>query len=243
MTNQVAIQPQTSMMNIIQAAMTSPEFKVEQLPMLLEFQKELMAKQAEIDFNAAMGRLSGKLATVKIARTHGVGYKNKQTGEKEEAFKYASYEDIDRAIRPLLADEGFSLSFTSEPRQGDGGGAVIIGTLSHSAGHSRKASMALPLDTSGGKTNIQGMGSTISYGKRYTVGMLLDIVTCADDPDNGGSEYVSNEQAVEIDLLITETKSDKVRFLKFIDAEEVQKIRVKDYPKAIAQLNAKKAAK
>lgn len=33
------------------------------------------------------------------------------------------------------------------------------------------------------------------------------------------------------------------RFLKFIGADEVQKIKVKDYQKAVTQLNAKKATK
>lgn len=246
MTNQVTVaEPQQqSMMSIIQHAMTSPDFKIDQLQMLLEFQKGLMATQAEIDFNSAMSRLSGKIAGVKIVRTRTVSYKDKQSGKLEEAFKYASYEDIDQAIRPLLSEEGFSLSFASEPRPGDGGGAVVIGTLSHAAGHSRKASIPLPLDTSGGKTNIQAMISTVSYGKRVTLGMLLNIVTCQDD--EGGiedEEFVSNEQAVEIDLLIAEVKADKARFLKFIGADEVQKIKVKDYQKAITQLNAKKVQK
>lgn len=230
---------QNGMMAIIAAAASDKTVDTTKMMALLDMQERIMNKQAEIDFSAAMARLSGKLTAVKIERTRGVGYKNKQTGAVEEAFKYASYEDIDRAIRPLLAEEGFSMSFTSEARQGDGGGAVIVGTLSHQGGHSRNASLPLPLDNSGGKTNIQGMGSTISYGKRYTLGMLLNIVTCEDD-DGADNDFVSNEQAVEIDLLITEVKADKARFLKFIGADEVQKIKAKDYEKAVTQLNAKK---
>ncbi len=244
MSNEVTtVDAHNGMMAIIASAAKDQMVDVAKMTALLDMQERIMNKQAEIDFSAAMGRLSGKLASVNIAKTRGVSYKDKATGNKEEAFKYASYEDIDRAIRPLLAEEGFSMSFTSEPRQGDGGGAVIVGTLSHRGGHSRKASLPLPLDNSGGKTNIQGMGSTISYGKRYTLGMLLNIVTCEDDDGAGGNDYVSNEQVVEIDLLITEVKADKARFLKFIGADEVQKIRVKDYQKAITQLNAKKATK
>lgn len=237
MSNEVATTnvQQNGMMAIIAAAASDQTVDVAKMTALLDMQERIMAKQAEIDFSAAMSRLSGKLAGVKISRTAGVSYKG------EEAFKFAPYEAIDAAIRPLLAEEGFSLSFNSDAREG--GGAVITGTLSHAGGHSRKASLPLPLDNSGGKNNIQGMGSTISYGKRYTVGMLLNIVTCNDDDGNGGDEFVSNEQAVEIDLLITEVKADKARFLKFIGADEVQKIKVKDYQKAVTQLNAKKAAK
>lgn len=242
MSNQVAtVDAQHGMMAIISKVASDPTIDVTKLSALLDMNERILNKQAEIEFNSAMSRLSGKLAGVEIKRTRGVNYKNKQSGKDEEAFKYASYDDIDRAIRPVLAEEGFSLSFTSEPRAGDGGGAIVTGTLSHQAGHSRKASLPLALDTSGGKNNIQGLGSTISYGKRYTIGMLLNVVTCDDDDGNGGEEeFVSTEQAVEIDLLITEVKADKARFLKFIGADEVQKIKAKDYEKAVTQLNAKK---
>lgn len=237
MSNELAttetVQPAHSgMMAIIEKVATDPSIDITKLSALLDMNERILAKQAEIEFNAAMSRLSGKIATVKIPRTKGVNYK------EEEAFRFAPYEKIDQAIRPLLAEEGFSLSFNSDTREG--GGAVITGTLSHQAGHSRKASLPLPLDNSGGKNNIQGMGSTISYGKRYTVGMLLNIVTCEDDDANGGNEFISVEQAAEIDLLIEEVKADKARFLKFMGAEEVLKIKAKDYKKAITQLNAKK---
>jgi hypothetical protein len=40
--------------------------------------------------------------------------------------------------------------------------------LSHELGHSEETTMTLPLDTSGSKNNVQAVGSSTSYGKRYT---------------------------------------------------------------------------
>lgn len=131
MSNEVATidAHQNSMMAVIAKAAADPNTDIAKMQALLDMQERIMKKQAEIDFSAAMSRLSGKLAEVKIRRKNSVSYK-----KGEEAFKFATYEAIDAAIRPLLAEEGFSLSFTSEPRQGDGGGAVITGTLSHAGG-------------------------------------------------------------------------------------------------------------
>lgn len=227
----------TNMFEVVARAAADPKLDAEKLMKLLDMQEHIMAKQAEIDFNSALARLD----LPRIVRKGSVAYSDK-SGVSKEAFKFARWEDIDKVIRPLLSAEGFTLSFNSDAR--DGGGAVITGTLSHVGGHSRKASLPLALDNSGGKNNIQGMGSTISYGKRYTATMLLNIVTVGEDDDGGGDdEVITNEQAVEIDLLVVEVKADRERFLKWIGAFEVQNIKAKDYEKAVSKLNEKKVKK
>lgn len=232
--------PSTALMSVIEKAISDPSFDVDKLTKLLDFQERVMEKQAEIEFNEAFARMSEKLP--RITRRGSVGYKDKKTDKVEEAFRFATYEDIDAHIRPLLAEEGFSLSFDAKERDTGGGGALVTGTLSHRGGHKRTATMAVALDSSGGKNNIQAMGSSISYGKRYTMTMLLNIVTVGEDNDAESidPEFISNEQAVEIDMLIRETNSNKEKFLAWIVAEDVQKITTRDYPKALNMLKAKK---
>jgi hypothetical protein len=139
--------------------------------------------------------------------------------------------------------EGLSLSFTAPPRQADGGGAAMVGRLSHVQGAFREAEISLPLDSGPGRNNLQAMGSTISYGKKYLAFMLLNIVTEGEDDDGrGANEVIENARAVEIDLLITEVKADKAKFLKFMKASSVPEILAKDYDKAITMLNAKRKA-
>lgn len=234
---------QPDFMSIIDKAMTMPNFELEKLERLLEMQKQIMAKNAEMAFNSALVRLSADLP--RIVRSRSVAYdidkNNKQLGKKE-AFKYAAYEDVDAALRPLLAREGFHPSFDMQPRQGDGGGAIITCTLLHVDGHSMKASVVVALDTSGGKSNIQAMGSTISYGQRYCLKMLLNIVTVGEDDDGAGAEKksITEEQVKQLNNLLLETKSDRIKFLAFVGAATVEEITTENFDKGLKMLEHKK---
>lgn len=242
MTNEIATQQDTSaMINIIAKAASDPNVDVAKLEKLLDMQERIMNKQAEIDFNEALARISKQMP--RIVKGGSVGYKEDKSNKNSatiEAFKFARYEDIDKAVRPLLEAEGFSLSFDTVIK--DGGGVIMTGTLAHKSGHKRSASLPLALDVSGGKNNIQAMGSTTSYGRRYTLCMLLNIVTVGEDDDATAAEFVTNEQAVEIDVLAREVKANMPVFLKLMGAESVQEIPAKNYQKAIKALNDKKRA-
>jgi hypothetical protein len=221
---------------IIERAAMNPDIDVVKLERMMAMQERILAKNAEIAFNQAMARVSKKMP--RIVKGGSVKYEDKNDkGSAKEAFKFARYEDIDEIVRPLLVEEGFSLSYTTEQREG--GGCIMLGTLSHKDGHSRTASVPLALDTSGGKNNIQAMGSTTSYGRRYTMCMLLNIVTVGEDDDGKGIEFVSTEQAVEIDLLITKVGADKPKFLSVMGVDDVRHIRAREHKKAIDMLNRK----
>ncbi len=89
----------------------------------------------------------------------------------------------------------------------------------------------------------QNGSGALTMGKRQALIAALGMITTGEDNDGNDDSIVSNEQAVEIDLLITAVKADKARFLKWIGVDDVQKILAKDYEKAITQLNAKKVQK
>lgn len=184
--------PVERVLHAVIAAASDPAVDVSKMRELLVLQKELMAMQAEQQFDVAYHRLQAYMPRIK--RSGSVEYKGK------EAFKFATWEAIDAVIRPLLQREGFSLSFDTVPRQGDGGGVIVTGTLAHVGGAKRTASIPVALDSSGGKNNIQGMGSSFSYGKRYTTTALLNIVTEGEDDDGrrGGTQYISEDAAGEL---------------------------------------------
>lgn len=211
-------------LSIIESMVSNPKVDVSKLEKMLDMQERILAKQAEMSFNAAMSRLQPKMPLIQ----------QKTDGHNK---KYASYEDIDKAIRPLYTAEGFSISFDTTQ---NGTQITVEGTLSHKDGHSRKASMVLPSDTSGGKNAIQAVGSTISYGKRYALCMLLNIVTTGEDTD--AKTFIDTAAAADIDNRLNALKDPaaaKKGFLKFMGVENLQEISTKDYLKAMNAIKAK----
>lgn len=172
-----------ALMGIVERLAQNPDVDVQKMTAILDMQERLWKRNAEIAFNRDFAAMA--LDMPRIQKDGTVSYdKVKGQPEKgqEEAFKFALYEDIDEVIRPILNKYGFSLSFTTTERQG--GGLVVNGILAHREGHSRTTSLPLALDTSGGKNNLQAMGSSSSYGRRYAACILLNIIT-VDEDDNG----------------------------------------------------------
>ena len=205
---------ENSIINVIAKAASDPNCDVAKLEKLLDMQERVMGKQAENDYNIAMAELQPKIPQIERTR-------------KADKSKYAPYEEIDRILRPLYTEAGFSISFNSRI---EGDKMLYTATVSHKGGHSKTADIVLPADTSGSKNAIQAMGSTTSYAKRYLLSMLFNVVTA--NEDNDGNQPLPNEDAVEIDLLITQTKTDKVKFLKWLGADSVMSIPQKDFLKA-----------
>jgi len=140
---------------------------------------------------------------------------------------------------PILSKHGFSLSFSNETIEN---GIKIFGTLAHKEGHQKTVNLSLPLDTSGNKNNIQAVGSTLQYGKRYIVGMLLNVVTEGEDDDGnrGAADFINEEQAANISALITEVKANKIFFLKAFKAVSIETIQSSEYERAIKALEKKR---
>lgn len=217
-----ALQP-TTMVQAIMHMAKDPDFDVAKFDALLKMQERTEARQAEIEFNRALARLAEQMPRVKKNGRVELLDKN---GHSKGSYAFAKWEDIDRVIRPLMTTEGFTLSFDAQPRGSDGGGLVITGTLLHRDGHSRSASMPLALDTGPGRNNLQAMGSTLSYGKRYCAEMLLNIVREGDDDDafRGGSEPITDEEVAELNRGLIETRSDLNRFLEYMRVDALPDI-------------------
>jgi ERF superfamily protein len=234
--NSVAIsdEPQTMLSTIIALA-KDPSVDVEKLQALLAMQERMEVRQAEVEFNQALARLAGQMPRIK---------KNGRVelGPGKGSYPFAKWEDIDRIIRPLMDAEGFTLSFTSQPRTAEGGGLIVTGILKHRQGHSLSASMPLPLDTGPGRNNLQAGGSTLSYGKRYCAEMLLNIVREGEDDDGakGGAEPISDEECAELSRGLTETKSSIDGFLRYMGVAAIPDIQKRDLTAARNAINAKR---
>lgn len=189
----------TSMVGAIIALASNPNLNVATLEALVQMQERMEKRQAEVAFVRALA----SLPAIRVKKNGRV-----ELGAGKGSYPFARWDDIDTIISPMLKERGFRLIFDSQPRVGDGGGLTVTGTLLHEDGHSRSASMPLALDTGPGRNNLQAMGSTLSYGKRYCAEMLLNIVREGDDDDGakGGDALISDQQVAELSRSMTEVR-------------------------------------
>lgn len=226
-----AAQPRSLLAAIVQLA-SDPAVDVAKLGALLEMQQRMEVRQGEIEFGQALARLSMKMPRVKKNGTVDLG-------SGKGSYPFAKWEDIDRVIRPLMAEEGFALSFDAQPRQADGGGLIVTGTLLHRDGHSKTASMPLSLDSGPGRNNLQAMGSTLSYGKRYVAEMLLNIVREGDDDDGIGAQTITEAQRDALIILADNAGADKRKFCDLFEIESIADLPARDYKRAESMLQRK----
>jgi ERF superfamily len=239
----------TKVLMLIERLGLDPGADVEKLERLMTMYEALKAKEAELAYNAAKGRILKKLAGIKIVKNRSVineiDNAKPQTGI-HGAFKYAPLEEIDKHLRPLLAEEDMDLSYSDEP--GEGGSIRIRGRLKHlPSGYYEDSFMSAPPDNTGGKSRVQAIGSTNSYLRRYVVCNIFNLIIVGDDDDgNGGT--IDEAQTKTILALIKKAKVGP-KFLKYMRARSVEEsgsleaavatIAARDYHKAISTLEEK----
>ena len=177
--------------------------------------------------------------------------KDKENSQFSRADKKAMYVSLGRLIStvsPALGQHGLSASWEIAQAEKI---VKVTCKLSHRLGHSESVTMEAPPDASGGnaKNPIQQIKSTVTYLRAATFEAVTGIAATeeanADDDGNGTGEpeYITEEQAAGIKVMLSETGSDTAAFLKFIGAESVEKILAAHFSKAIAALKAKKTKK
>lgn len=161
-----------------------PAVDVEKLEKLIGMQERILAHSARAAFESAFAEMQGELPAIDERGRILVG--------ETVRSRYARYEDIQQAIRPVLKKFGFALRHREEDLPD--GKLRIVGVLSHRDGHREEDKFDCPPDASGGKSNIQAIGSTRSYGMRYTTISLLNIETRGMDTD-GAPPQAAKEPA------------------------------------------------
>lgn len=148
---------------------------------LAALQEKVRAQRAESDWHEAMNRVQGTIGRVAPDLT------NPQTHSK-----YASYAAIDKVVRPIYTQHGFSLSFDNEDSPK---GMDWVRTICYVSryGHTRTYKTDMPIDGKGMKgndmmTKTHATATADSYAMRYLVKKIFNIAIGENDTDGNFGE-------------------------------------------------------
>jgi len=174
----VATVPNGALISFIERAARDPEFDIQKFGELLRMQREVEHDRSRRAFNTAMADAQAEmLPVVRDA-------KNSHLGNR-----YAKLETIDAAMRPIYTRHGFSVRYGSAPSPTEGVLRIVC-TVAHEGGYYEENYLDAPLGNTGSQggrsatTPVQSVGSTVTYLRRYLLGMVFNIVL-ADEDDDG----------------------------------------------------------
>jgi len=128
--------------------------------------------------------------------------------------KYAPLDAIVDATRPVLAKHGLAIQQTPVYRDGLAGVVTII---THKAGHLEDSELLLPLKDQ----SPQGVGSAITYARRYALAAVLGLATEDDDDGNAGSGLGKQEaKRITIQNNIQSSEPDRPAIAKVMDKKQ-----------------------
>ena len=228
-------------LNMIERLLERPDLPIEKLEQMFSLHQRVQADAARKEFTAALSAMQEDMPTIaeRGAITLDEKRDGNKTGAKVKQSTYALWEDVNEQIRPVLTKHGFALTFRIEqPPSRES--VSVTAVLSHAKGHIEQTTFSLPIENSGSKNNVQGWGSSVSYGKRYTAFALLNIASRGEDDDGQrAGDEPSQITADELRKLITDSKSDAAWFHQHYSVETLDDLTGKQRAEMKSKLNAK----
>jgi hypothetical protein len=194
-----------TLLDVISAIVRDPSVDVARLEAVIGLKERMEARDAEKEFNRDFAA-----AMMEMPR---VAKRGRKDMKEKGCIMYATYEDLDAAIRPIETKHGFARSFSTRAND-KGPSSIMTLHLTHRAGHSRTSERLCRPDPGPGRNDIQAEGSGESYGRRYLTLGVWNIVTVGADDDGDTAEPITNAQALDIRtmldyLAMTPTQAEK----------------------------------
>jgi hypothetical protein len=229
---------------------------------LLDVYERMMKIRAEQEFKAAFMAFKEECPPIQ-RRSASDQFTVTRNGVKR-AYTFATLEDIEPTIRPVLAKHGLSISWgnsrvtpadvtiPASTKQGE----MTLKTflveipciLSHVGGHSEMASATMPVVSKAGASEAQKMGAAETYAMRRSLIKVLGLTTAEDDPDgadpSGSSEKITEDQVANIRHMLDEIRTVDPKFeagfMDYVGAERVEDIHPEQFRMAMISLEKKR---
>lgn len=224
---------------MIERAARDPQVDIDKMERLVAMQERAQARVSEQLFNDAMSAAQSEMRRVAADST------NPQTKSN-----YASYAALDRALRPIYTQHGFSLSFGTE----EGAAADCVRVVCHvsNSGYTRKYHIDMPADGKGAKggdvmTKTHAVGSAATYGQRYLLKMIFNIAVGEDDDGNaaGVGDLIGSEEIIALDALIKDVggpRADdlKIATLKYLKIKSLAELPMREFKRTMIAVEKKR---
>lgn len=228
-----------ALISMIERAARDPNVDIDKMERLFQMKERAEQAAAQRAFDEAFATMQPELP--EIDKRGKIVITDKHNRESIiQSTPYALWDDTNRMIKPILAKHGFGLSFRISQTDAK---ITTTAVLSHRGGHREETSFSASIDATGSKNNVQGWGSSFSYGKRYTGTAILNITTRGEDDDGkaAGAAMISDEQTELLVALIEETETDINKVLAYAKAPSLSDITATAFQRTHAMLLAKKA--
>lgn len=256
-----------NLLSSLMAAISNPRVDPAKMHALLDVRARVMQEQAQVEFFRAYIRLQGKLPS--INKDGLIDQGETKSGRRGSKSRYATYENINAVTKPILAEEKFGLLLLPDVGP-EGHGVIIRGQLGFVCDtqygeivHIERCTIAVPPEVSGSKNPAQGVGSSLSYGKRYGAIALLNLVSHAPDDrdtDAGGpkkraapagnvqeaeviAEFLTPKEVKQLEAAILDAGITVEFFCQRWEVGELGDLNPKLFPEALAACASLKAKK
>lgn len=167
-------------LGLIERASRDPNVDIDKMERLIAMHERVQAEQSRREFDNAMASAQEAMKAIRA------NLENKQT--KSE---YASYAQLDKAVRPIYSRHGFALTFNTGDAPNPNEVRVLC-TVSHRAGHRQDYKIDMPADGKGPQgaavmTRTHATGAAASYGQRYLLKLIFNLAVGDVDDDGNGA--------------------------------------------------------
>ncbi len=190
---------------------------LERVREVINWMNELQAARRERFFQAAFAAAQREF----VAAVHNrqISYEDKKGAARNTP--YADWHACWMAVQEPLNKNG--LSVWHDPATMEPGKPIVVRCHLQGYGITRTVQVTLPHDSSGAKNQVQAMGSSLQYGRRYTGVSLLNITVEGDDLDDDGVAAgmipppieLSEEQVAAVRNLCDETNTKEDAIVAF----------------------------
>jgi hypothetical protein len=188
----------------------------------------MLQSESVKELNTALAKAQGELFAAK-----------KDSINPHFKSKYADLASVWEACREALSSNG--LSVTQMPAEFQNNIMTLVTRISHSSGEWLEQTMTIPV----GKPDPQGIGSCLTYMRRYALAAVVGVYQ--DDDDANSASYapkerpatLTDDELAKIKVLAVATHSDVAKIAQFYGKKELHEIERLHFNKIVEQLEKK----